>query len=354
MLSHQTTAPEATPRIVDANLRYGFAQLPRPILRTKSLTPKAKLVYTLLLDYAWFEDYVFPSQHTIAEALDISIDTVQRALDELRDNRLLDWQQQGCNQPNIYFFLPIEESALKPELESGNRKLRYPETAISTHLETANCGTNETNTNNTNTKQRYPSNIRKADREESDYVNQTASQPITGMHIPPAEKRGEGPHHELVETSRHTTTAEAAGDYHSASIHQNIEKIEREKISPPAERSTIQSLHIPHTARTHAEETAIHTAIHGYIRDAAAKLHDEASLKSSTTRAYNLYLRSGTQLNAFFDTLYDAEQETMRRSAAIRKVTSYGLKNRMAYFFAIVEDKLGLRTTGYQHTPQSP
>ncbi len=72
-------------------------------------------------------------------------------------------------------------------------------------------------------------------------------------------------------------------------------------------------------------------------------LHDEAPLKSSTTRAYNLYLRSGMQLNAFFDTLYDAEQETIRRSATIRKLTAQGFKNRMAYFFAIVEDKLGLR-----------
>ncbi len=73
------------------------------------------------------------------------------------------------------------------------------------------------------------------------------------------------------------------------------------------------------------------------------KLHDEAPLKSSTTRAYNLYCRSGMQLNSFFDTLYDAEQETMRRSATIKKQTAQGFKNRMAYFFAVLEDKLGLR-----------
>ncbi len=64
---------------------------------------------------------------------------------------------------------------------------------------------------------------------------------------------------------------------------------------------------------------------------------------SSTTRAYNLYVRSGIQLNTFFDTLYDAEQETQRRSATIRKQTAQGFKNRMAYFFAVLEDKLGVR-----------
>ena len=71
-------------RIVDEYLRYGFAQIPRPVLRAKHLSPKAKLVYSLLLDYAWFQDYVFPGQQTIAEYFDISLPTVKRALTELR------------------------------------------------------------------------------------------------------------------------------------------------------------------------------------------------------------------------------------------------------------------------------
>jgi hypothetical protein len=66
------------------------------------------------------------------------------------------------------------------------------------------------------------------------------------------------------------------------------------------------------------EDTVAREAIGSYIRDIAAKLHDEAPLKSSTTRAYNLYVRSGIQLN---------------------------------YFFAIVEDKLGLRQTPLTYSP---
>jgi hypothetical protein len=344
MLSQQVTSPDATPRIVDANLRYGYTQVPRPVLRARNLSPKAKLVYTLLLDYAWFTDYAYPSQETMAKELDISIDSVQRALDELRDYQLITWQQQGCNQPNIYSFLPIEDSALQNELSCGNRKLRHPETA--------NCGTNDTNKNNTNTNEGYPSNIRKADREQGDYVNPAARAAFSDIHMPLAEDRGVAPPHEPVASGDDTTTAEGAEERQSGTIHRNLEIIEPEKtIAPAAEAHHIQSTHVSHTARTAAEESAIQTAIQGYIRDAACKLHDEAPLKSSTTRAYNLFLRSGIQLNTFFDTLYDAEQETMRRSATIKKLTKQGFKNRMAYFFAIVEDKLGLRQTAATYSP---
>jgi len=53
--------------------------------------------------------------------------------------------------------------------------------------------------------------------------------------------------------------------------------------------------------------------------------------------------QAGADLNTFFNLLYDAEKEANRRSASIKKLTSLGFKNRMAYFFAVLEDKLGLR-----------
>jgi hypothetical protein len=86
-----------------------------------------------------------------------------------------------------------------------------------------------------------------------------------------------------------------------------------------------------------------HEAIKSYIQDMARKLHDEAPLTSSTTRAYNLYQRAGVHLSWFLNLLYDAEKEANRRSETITKLTARGFKNRMAYFFAVLEDKLGLR-----------
>jgi hypothetical protein len=84
-------------------------------------------------------------------------------------------------------------------------------------------------------------------------------------------------------------------------------------------------------------------AIHAFVRDMAGKNHDEASLKSSTTRAYNLYQRAGVTLSSFFNLVYEADKEANRRSSSIRKRTADGFTNRMAYFFAVLEDKLGLK-----------
>jgi hypothetical protein len=86
-----------------------------------------------------------------------------------------------------------------------------------------------------------------------------------------------------------------------------------------------------------------HTAIKSYIQEMAPKLHDEAPLTSSTMRAYNLYQRAGVHLGRFLNLLYEAEKEATRRSATIRKLTASGFKNRMVYFFAVLEDRLGFR-----------
>jgi hypothetical protein len=91
------------------------------------------------------------------------------------------------------------------------------------------------------------------------------------------------------------------------------------------------------------QDEEAHSAIKSYIHDIAWKLHDEAPLSSSTTRTYNLYQRAGVHLSWFFNQVYDAEKEANRRSETITKLTARGFKNRMAYFFAVLEDKLGLR-----------
>src|SRR5215213_10666933 len=89
-------------RVVDDNLRHGFAQVLRPVLRARGLSPKAKLVYAALLDYAWQAGSCFPGQQRLAADLDVSVDTVQRALQELKDFRLVDWERRGLTKPNVY------------------------------------------------------------------------------------------------------------------------------------------------------------------------------------------------------------------------------------------------------------
>jgi hypothetical protein len=78
-----------------------------------------------------------------------------------------------------------------------------------------------------------------------------------------------------------------------------------------------------------------------YIRDFAGEFADQASLTSSTTRAQNLYQRSGLALDRFINVLYAARAITKERSGGVREVPDEsGRKARMAYFFSVVEDLL--------------
>lgn len=84
-----------------------------------------------------------------------------------------------------------------------------------------------------------------------------------------------------------------------------------------------------------------------YMTDFRREFPDRASLKSSTTRAYNLYVESGVALDTFIDGLYRARSVVKERTGSIRGagVDEQGrsMKNKMAYFFAVLEDVLGLR-----------
>jgi hypothetical protein len=91
--------------------------------------------------------------------------------------------------------------------------------------------------------------------------------------------------------------------------------------------------------------------IQAYIADFARELNDRAPLKTSTTRAYNLYRRSGLSQSAFIERLYAARAIVKERSGAIRSQgerspAGLPLKHKAAYYFAVLEDLLDLRESG--------
>jgi hypothetical protein len=85
-----------------------------------------------------------------------------------------------------------------------------------------------------------------------------------------------------------------------------------------------------------------------YIADFAREMADRASVKASTTRAVNLFRRSGLALDAFCERMCAARAIVKERTAAITTTTSepgkpFPTKRMMGYFFAVLEDTLGLR-----------
>jgi hypothetical protein len=86
------------------------------------------------------------------------------------------------------------------------------------------------------------------------------------------------------------------------------------------------------------------------LREVAAEFNDHASLAASTSRALNLMAAAGiTDLGTFTGRLYEARAITKERTGAIRSLTGATngggapLKNKMAYFFSVLADVLGLR-----------
>lgn len=78
------------------------------------------------------------------------------------------------------------------------------------------------------------------------------------------------------------------------------------------------------------------------------ELGDRASAKSSTTRAWNLYQAAGGNITRFEQALYKARSLTQESTAQIKAVGDdpnfdVRRKIKMPYFFAVLEDILGLR-----------
>ncbi len=103
-------------------------------------------------------------------------------------------------------------------------------------------------------------------------------------------------------------------------------------------------------ARDAAELAASRLDLAGFIEDFRRELNDQAPAGASLTRAVNLYRRSGLTPEEFRALMYDARRLTQQHSASIRTqppekgaTSRLSGKPKMAYFFSVLENSLGLR-----------
>jgi hypothetical protein len=83
-------------------------------------------------------------------------------------------------------------------------------------------------------------------------------------------------------------------------------------------------------------------AIRAYLQDIAPKFNDQAPLESSASRAYHLYELANLPLGAFLSRLLEVASAVRERLAKVKKRAN-GSKVTMPYYFACLEDRLGLR-----------
>lgn len=89
----------------------GFTQVPNHILENEKLSPGAKLTYTMLLKYAWQNDFCFPGQDRLAKDMGTSRQTANKNIKELEKNKWITIKRQGQGKPNIYTLkLTVDKS----------------------------------------------------------------------------------------------------------------------------------------------------------------------------------------------------------------------------------------------------
>jgi helix-turn-helix protein len=80
----------------------GFTQVPNFILKSSDLSVGAKLTYSMLLSYAWQNDFCFPGQETLAGDMGSGKRSVVRYIDELEKAACISIKRQGLGKPNVY------------------------------------------------------------------------------------------------------------------------------------------------------------------------------------------------------------------------------------------------------------
>ncbi len=84
-----------------------------------------------------------------------------------------------------------------------------------------------------------------------------------------------------------------------------------------------------------------------FIRDFAREFHDQAELKFSVSRAFNIYKQSGFSPVIFQDRMYQARLVTKDYQSRSRIKGSV-----MAYYFSVLEDQAGLKDDSDQPVMQ--
>lgn len=80
----------------------GFTQVPNHILESDKISPGAKLTYTMLLKYAWQNDFCFPGQDRLGKDMGVSRRSVNTYIQELEKKKFIIIKRQGQGKPNVY------------------------------------------------------------------------------------------------------------------------------------------------------------------------------------------------------------------------------------------------------------
>jgi len=106
----QSEQIEQTVVIHDGTLRHGFAQIPNVVLRDTRLSGNDRIIYCLLLSYAWQAQSCFPGQLRLIKDTGFDIKTIGKNLQSLQKLKLIKIERRGQGKVNIYHIRRLSEA----------------------------------------------------------------------------------------------------------------------------------------------------------------------------------------------------------------------------------------------------
>jgi len=314
-------APEpGTLVIEDQSIRHGFVQLPRQVLLAKNLSRDAKLLYAVILHYAWQEGRCFPGYGRLCADMGASENMVRKYMRELEALGLLRQKRRGQGLTNLYTL---------PDLRTSKIEVQEP---------------HESRTSKTEVQEPQQSEVPEPAKTEV-YIE---TEEIETEEL-------EFEHSNIRKRSKDLDARDDDGSIESNALHAAEQRRRaNETGSEVPSLGDVVGARFGGRGRPPLDFSEDRQAILAFIQDFAREMGDSAPLQSSTTRALNLYRDAGLPREAFIETLYQARAITQERSASITSQTTgegaFPRKRKMAYFFSVLEDRLGLKDTKLKRT----
>ncbi len=317
-----------TLRIENEALRRGFTLIPNYILRARGISRDAKMLYSILLSYAWQTDSCFPGYDRLMEDMQCGRPQVAKYIKELKDVGLIEVRRRGQGLTSIYTLKDIRgEEIQKFQNETSRSFDSKPQGVSERNSKKYSVEENPSEEN---------SNSRKGTRQ----TKTTGSRPSTATGHAPVSRIRQVSSSDLQEDGDDVSQEATSPDRRDPEI-----RMLRDMLSKAIGATLLQR----RPGRPTADQAEARRAVKHYIEDYGRQLGDQAP-KSSVTRALNLMEEAGVALGLFIGALQDTYKKTQQKSANIQKLAEngrspYPQKNKMPYFFSLLEEELGLRAS---------
>lgn len=349
---HADSSYKIAVRFGDQVLQAGFTSVPNLVLNHYAelgITP-AEMLFTIhMWQFRWTERDPYPSLTTIADKMDVSWRQAHRYATSLKDKGFLiikSRQEPGRGQvTSEYDFEPLIKAVLK--VDDGTDKIGVDPDKNQEADAKSNPLTKMTGGGMTEVSE---APLTEVSHEEYKAQEDPSQEDVNPSNIRKAKS--------LKDLGEEATTSKIAPAFKQSTPSESEREPRGDRggrgqgFSSIADTLSRSNLRLP--PKPYGEERQV---IMDYVAKFANEFNDHASLKTSTTRAYNLFTKSRVPLGSFIGRMYEAHAITKESAAAVPKrpnpaQTAVGAvprgrpaKNRMAYWFSVLEDRLGLRTT---------